>query len=112
MSMLDALIVMVAGMAIVMAELALLAVLIIIMSKVIRGLTGKKEPEKGSEPAPQSAPNLQAPAQPAAAQAVSAGCLDLHNVDDRTAAMIMAIVSDDSGIPLNELRFKSIKAID
>jgi hypothetical protein len=29
-------------------------------------------------------------------------------VDEPTAAMIMAIVSDESGIPLSELVFKSI----
>lgn len=43
---------------------------------------------------------------------MSAGELKLINVDERTAAMIMAIVSDESKIPLNELRFKSIKALD
>jgi hypothetical protein len=32
-------------------------------------------------------------------------------VDEPTAAMIMAIVSDESGIPLSELCFKSIKLI-
>lgn len=44
------------------------------------------------------------------APALSAGNLKLHNVDERTAAMVMAIVSDESGIPLSELQFKSIKA--
>ncbi len=39
----------------------------------------------------------------------SAGTLQLVNVDEETAAMIMAIVSDESGIPLSELCFKSIK---
>lgn len=39
----------------------------------------------------------------------SSGHLKLQNVDERTAAMIMAIVSDESGIPLSELCFKSIK---
>ncbi len=42
----------------------------------------------------------------------SAGELKLHNVDEPTAAMIIAIVSDESGIPLSELCFKSIKAIE
>ena len=39
------------------------------------------------------------------------GTLKLHNVDDQTAAMIMAIISDTSGIPLSELCFKSIRLI-
>lgn len=39
------------------------------------------------------------------------GTLKLQNVDDQTAAMIMAIISDTSGIPLSELCFKSIRLI-
>lgn len=39
----------------------------------------------------------------------SAGNLRLRDVDEPTAAMIMAIVSDESGIPLSELCFKSIR---
>jgi len=42
----------------------------------------------------------------------SSGELQLHNVDERTAVMIIAIVSDESGIPLQELCFKSIRAIE
>ena len=43
---------------------------------------------------------------------MSTGELKLINVDEPTAAMIMAIVSDESKIPLEELCFKSIKALD
>lgn len=43
---------------------------------------------------------------------ISAGELKLINVDEKTAAIIMAIVSDESQIPLSELSFKSIKAIE
>jgi len=38
--------------------------------------------------------------------------LKLINVDDKTAAMVMAIVSDEIGIPPNELNFKYIKAVN
>ncbi len=41
----------------------------------------------------------------------SAGTIKLKQVDEPTAAMLMAIVSDESGIPLEELCFKSIKLI-
>lgn len=44
--------------------------------------------------------------------AISTGELKLINVDERTAALVMAIVSDETDIPLSELVFKSIKAID
>ena len=56
-----------------------------------------------------------APAAPAAApKAVapgSAGELALHDVEPKTAAMLMAIVADKMGKPLNELRFISIKEV-
>ena len=42
----------------------------------------------------------------------SQGTLELDGVDEPTAAVIMAIVSDESGIPLNRLLFKSIKKKD
>ena len=41
----------------------------------------------------------------------SSGTVRLKNVDEPTAAMIMAIVSDESGIPLSELCFKSISLV-
>ena len=39
----------------------------------------------------------------------SLGELALYDVPDKTAALLMAIVADESKIPLNELRFISIK---
>ncbi len=39
----------------------------------------------------------------------SLGEIKLHNVDDTTAAMLMAIVADELKAPLNELRFISIR---
>lgn len=41
----------------------------------------------------------------------SAGTLRLKGVDEPTAAMLMAIVSEESGIPLSELCFKSIRLL-
>ena len=58
-----------------------------------------------------------APAAPAAAAAPkavapgSAGELKLHDVEPRTAAMLMAIVANKMDKPLNELRFISIKEV-
>jgi len=41
----------------------------------------------------------------------SSGVLNLKDVDEQTAAIIMAIVSDKSEISLSELCFKSIRLI-
>lgn len=43
---------------------------------------------------------------------VTNGELRLIDVDEKTAAMIMAIVSDELKIPLNKLDFKAIRALD
>lgn len=59
------------------------------------------------------APAAAAPAAPAAPAAApgTAGELKLYNTDPRDAAMVMAIVADKLGKPINELRFKSIREV-
>lgn len=99
------LIVALVGILIVLVELSILAVLIQGISKIVRALEGavSKKPAApaAAAPAPAAAP-VAAPAAP------SAG-VQLVGVDEPTAAVIMAIVSNESGIPLNRLSFKSIK---
>lgn len=41
----------------------------------------------------------------------SAGQIQLNDVPDETAAMLMAIVADELGKPLNEIRFVSIREV-
>ena len=41
----------------------------------------------------------------------SAGQLKIYDVEPKTAAMLMAIVANKMGKPLNELRFISIKEV-
>ena len=91
------------GFVVVLSMLAIIAVTILIFSKVMSAFTSKKSV-------------AETPAAPATAPAgnplptdTSAGSLDLIDVDEKTAAVIMAIVSKESGIPLNRLAFKSIK---
>ena len=59
------------------------------------------------------APAATAPAAPAAPAAApgTAGELKLYDTDPRDAAMVMAIVADKIGKPINELRFKSIREV-
>ena len=58
------------------------------------------------------APAAAAPVAAAPAQAPgTAGQLKLHDVPPKTAAMLMAIVANQMGKPLNELRFISIKEV-
>ena len=55
------------------------------------------------------APVVAEPVQPVAPGA--AGQLKLHDVEPKTAAMLMAIVADKLQKPINELRFISIKEV-
>lgn len=117
-SMAEALSVSVTGIIVVMIILALLAVIVVLLSKTIRlfeGKTKKKTTAIQTEPAkatvksekPQAINNDQP-----LPETQSAGTLDLYKTDEKTAAIIMAIVSNESGIPLNRLEFKSIKLIE
>lgn len=93
------------GYAVVFFGLVLLMCVVILMGKAMAG-TNKKAKAPGPAPAPA------APAAPAAPPAPgSAGEVKLFDVPDKEAAMIMAIVADKMGKPLNELRFKSIKEV-
>ncbi len=72
-------------------------------------LLGKLFTRKKEEKAPVTITNVAAPA-PAVAPG-AAGSLKLYNVDPKTAAMLMAIVANKMGKPINELRFLSIKEV-
>ena len=113
------------GMIVVLIVLIVLAVLVLLISKGVRAAQGKsKQTEEASAVnAPVSIAQSAAPAAPAvpAAPVVngvplpenqSAGQLELYDFDEKSAAVIMAIISNESGIPLNHLEFKSIKDIE
>ena len=98
------------GYAIVFFGLILLMIVVMVMGKIFVAAEKKKAPKapKAAEPAPVVAPA--APAEPVAAPG-TAGQLKLYDTPPKTAAMIMAIVADKMGKPLNELRFISIKEV-
>ena len=74
--------------------------------KILIMVTDEKKPE--------AAPAAAAPAAVPAARPLapgSAGDIKLYDTELRDAAMIMAIVADELGKPLNELRFISIREV-
>ena len=97
-----ALVIAASGLAVVFMMLAMLWASIIVVSKVVN----KIAPVKAAAPAA-------APAAPVAAPAAGTfgGDVALIDVDEKTAACVMAIVSHETGIPLSELIFKKIKAL-
>ena len=107
---LDAGIVGVLGYAVVFFGLILLMIVITVMGKIFTAKKPAKAPAAAaSAPAAAAAP-VAAAAAPVPAPG-SAGKLKLHDVEPKTAAMIMAIVADKMGKPINELRFISIKEV-
>ena len=116
---LDAGVIALLGYAVVFFGLILLMIVITIMGKFFTAKANK--PAKAETAAPAAAPVAAAPAAPVAAPAAAAvvseaapgtaGQLKLYDTPPKTAAMIMAIVADKMGKPLNELRFISIKEV-
>ena len=92
------------GYAVVFIGLTLLMTVIVIVGKFFT----KKKAAPAAETA---APAAAAPAAPKKLAPGSAGDVKIYDTDPRDAAMIMAIVADKLGKPLNELRFRSIKEV-
>lgn len=97
----EALAVSLIGIVTVMIILAVIAGLIILVSKAIRAIEAGTS--KAEAKAPAAAAVYTAPTQPQT---------ELIGVDEKQAAVIMAIVSDRSGIPLERLSFKSIRLME
>ena len=103
--------VLVAGLPLPAITVSLFAILFVLYVYIAKAIASKKAPAQ--EPAQESA---QAPAPVAApvapkAQNVYTGP-ELVGVEEKEAAVIMAIVSDKTGIPLSRLRFESIKLME
>ena len=93
------------GYAVVFLGLILLMVVVMVIGKIFIARDKKQATAAAAAAAaaPVEAPKPVAPG--------AAGELKLHDVEPKTAAMLMAIVADKMGKPLNELRFISIKEV-
>lgn len=100
----DALLYSLLGVCVVFFALVLLILIICVMN-----MFRKDEKKAAAAPAPAAAPAAVV-AEPVYAPG-TAGELKLYDTDERVAAMLMAIVADELGAPLNELRFKSIREL-
>lgn len=103
MSFADALLYSVLGMSVVFFALVLLILIICVMNIFRKG-------ETKAVPAAAAPVAAAAAAEPVYAPG-TAGELKLYDTDERDAAMLMAIIADELGAPLNELRFKSIREL-
>ena len=90
------------GYLVVFFGLVLLMIVVMILGKIMIAKAKEKAVEEAA-PVAEVIPAAPAPG--------TAGDLKLYDTDPKDAAMIMAIVADSLGKPLNELRFKSIKEV-
>ena len=93
------------GYCVVFFGLILLMCVVMIMGKIMT----RKKAEAVAAPVESSAPA--APVVPAEKAPGTAGEFKLYNTDPKDAAMVMAIVADSLGKPINELRFISIREV-
>jgi len=99
------------GYCVVFFGLILLMVVVTIMGKIFAAKDARaKAPKKDSAPAAPVAAPAPVAAEPVVAPG-TAGQLKTYDVPPKTCAMLMAIVADKMGKPLNELRFISIKEV-
>lgn len=105
MSIPRALLISLVGFLLVFSILGILAVFVKLMGKLFDKLNeaaSKKEPKKV---------NISAVGRPLPEDR-SEGNLTLINVEDEEAVIIMAIVSNQTGVPLNRLQFNSIRLLE
>ena len=95
------------GFATVLLILSFLAVFVLLMGKIFDAIAKSKAAKK-AKAAPEQTAVAAAPDSPTAVIPE----VTLYNVEEPDAAVIMAIVSDKSGIPLNRLKFNSIKLVE
>ena len=86
-----------------LAMVLVIALIVVIMA--LRKRFGAKQ-TKQAEPSIPVEAEVEKPTAPG-----SAGKVKIHDVEPKTAAMLMAIVADKMDKPLNELHFISIKEV-
>ena len=94
------------GIVVLLAGIILLALLVKLITKFIDERRLKNDSQSEAEQAPQEEQ------QSLDIIPYCQGELKLNNVDEKTAALIMAIVSHKTGIKLSELVFSSIRLIN
>ena len=92
------------GYAVVFLGLVLLMIVVFSIGKIF--IAKEKRSAKTAASVEEVVEEVPQPLAPGAA-----GQLKLYDVEPKTAAMIMAIVADKMGKPLNELRFISIREV-
>ena len=98
------------GYCVVFLGIVMLMLVVLLLCRIMIA-NQKKEAAKLAAEASVEEPRIAVIPAPSSLAPGTAGDLKLYDTDPRDAAMIMAIVADTLGKPLNELRFISIKEV-
>jgi Na+-transporting methylmalonyl-CoA/oxaloacetate decarboxylase gamma subunit len=85
--------------------LSVLMCVIMVVNKIVQITIEKQEKKPTTSVVENVEPVVPQPA-------VFTGEIKLYDVDEKTAACLMAIISDETNIPLDRLIFKSIRAVE
>ena len=85
--------------------LSLLMLIVMVINKFVTSLIEKHEKRPTTTTVDNVEPVVPKPE-------VFTGEIKLYDVDEKTAACLMAIISDETKIPLDHLIFKSIRAVE
>ena len=110
-SIADAGVIALLGYAVVFFGLILLMLVVMALGKAFTAKSAKPAAAPAAPAAAPAAVTVTPVASDATPAPGTAGKLKLHDVPPKTAAMLMAIVANKMGKPLNELRFNSIKEV-
>lgn len=99
------------GLSVVFLVLISLIILIQLQSRIIGWIHRPKNDQNAKATPVAPIPAATAPASSVTPERKPRSPLRLYDTDEKTAAMVMAIVADESGIPPEELIFHSIRLV-
>ncbi len=104
----EALLISLCGFVTVFILLIFLILVLMVVSRIVIAIEGTGKATAPVSAAPAAVPEEKKEAKPSKPWD---GKLQLIDVDEETAACIMAIISDETDIPLDELQFRRIQAL-
>lgn len=105
------------GFILVLIVLAVIMIFVRVLSKIINGSSKKEETNEVPAETPVTLPATEAKQEPVVAESApelpyTPGYVTLDGVAEQDAAVVMAIISDKTGTPLERLCFKSIRRLN
>lgn len=93
------------GYLVVFLGLTLLMLVVLLLSRIMKNRNAEQRTSEAADEL------LQTPSQTGAKPGAGTGEIELYGTNPREAAVVMAIIADRLGKPLEEIRFRSIREV-